>query len=286
MYSHVIKPILLAFSLLTRIPVRTGEAGESDWGRSAGYFPLCGYVLAALAAIPFMLLSYFSDNAIAIIVIGDFIFVAGVAWMTGMLHIDGFCDSCDAFTSMSASKEDRLKIMKDPHPGTAAVAYLIFLILGKLIMVFFLIFIAEKFMSEFFMSHFKGSTVHNITVLKICLALGVLVFLSATTVIARFAMVFLAAISRYPREKGTGAVIVGKVPVSALIIGAIWLLPLGLMIPYKNLGLALLLAGLVMMYWKFKADRLLGGVTGDILGACCESVELAVALGLVLPEFF
>ncbi len=280
------KPFLLALSLLTRIPVRTGEATDVDWGRSAGYFPLCGYVLAIFAALPFMIFSYFSNNAIAIIVIGDFIFVAGIAWMTGMLHIDGFCDACDAFTSMSATKEDRLRIMKDPHPGTAAVAYLIFLIMGKLLLIFFVIFIAEKAMSLVFMTRFKAEAMQNIAVLKVCLALGVLAFLSATTVIARFAMVLLAAISKYPREKGTGAVIVGKVPWVSVVIAAIWLLPFGFLIPVKNLIFALVLAGFVMMYWKFRADRLLGGVTGDILGACCESVELAVAFGLVMPEFF
>ncbi|HCE43793.1 MAG TPA: hypothetical protein DET40_09615 [Lentisphaeria bacterium] len=289
LYKYVVKPFLLSLSLLTRIPVRTGDADDADWGRSAAYFPLCGYILAAIAALPFMAMAYFSSNAnanYAIIAIGDFLFVAGIAWMTGMFHIDGFCDACDAFTSTAATKEDRLKIMKDPHPGAAAVAYLIFLVAGKLVMFFFVIVIAEIHVTERFVMFFKENLQQNLNLFRTCMVLGVLAFLSAIPVIARFAMLFLASISKYPREKGTGAVIVGKVPVLSIVIGALWLLPFGFFIPVTNLVVALVLSGIVVMYWKIKADRLLGGVTGDVLGACCESVELAVALGLVLPEFF
>ncbi|OGV44341.1 MAG: hypothetical protein A2X48_08580 [Lentisphaerae bacterium GWF2_49_21] len=295
MYKLILNPFLLALSLLTRLPVRVSEADSSDWGRSAAYFPFCGYILAFLAAMPFMLICCFSDvfsfftsnpfAALAVILIGDFLFVAGLAWMTGILHIDGFCDSCDAFSSMSATKEDRLKIMKDPHPGAAAVAYLILLIIGKLILLFLVIFSVEKHVSFLLYNKYQDNYVEHLMLFKVCLAIVPLAFLSATTVIARFAMVLLAAISKYPRESGTGAVIVGKVPVLSIFIAALWLLPFVLLIPWRNLILALILAGMVMLYWKFRADRLLGGVTGDILGACCETAELAVALGIILPEF-
>lgn len=289
LFKYVIKPFLLSLSLLTRIPVRTGAADDVEWGRSTGYFPLCGYILAVLAALPFMLMAFFCRNVnanYAIIAIGDFLFVAGIAWMTGMFHIDGFCDACDAFTSTAATKEGKLKIMKDPHPGAAAVAYLIFLVSGKLLMFFFVMIVAEIHVTERFIMFFKDNIQQHLNLFRTCMALGVLAFLSAIPVIARFAMVCLAYVGKYPREKGTGAVIIGKVPAVSIAIGTLWLLPFGFFIPLKSLVLVLILSAAVVMYWKIKADRLLGGVTGDILGACCESVELAVAFGLVLPEFF
>ena len=290
MNSFVIRPFLLALSLLSRIPVKTGVAGDLEWGRSSGYFPFCGYILGFIAALPFMLLSFFGNNAqlsnYAINILGAFFFVSVLAWLTKMFHIDGFCDACDAFTSTASTKEDRLRIMKDPHSGAAANAYLSLLFIGKMAAVYFVIIYGQFYATERFLMMYREQLNQHMTLLKVCRALAPLGFLVAIPVIARFAMLFLAAIGRYPREKGTGAIIVGKVPVVFLVLGFIWLIPFGFLIPLRSLALAVLLSGIVLMYWKIKAGKLLGGVTGDILGACCETAELAVAFGLILPEIF
>jgi len=286
--SFIIRPFILALSLLTRIPVKTGVSGDLEWGRSSGYFPFCGYILGFIAALPFMLLSFFGNNTqlaiYAVNILGAFFFVAVLAWLTKMFHIDGFCDACDAFTSTASTKGDRLRIMKDPHSGTAANAYLSLLFIGKMLAVYFVIIYGQVYATERFLMIYREQLSQHMTLLKACRALAPLGFLVAIPVIARFAMLFLAAIGRYPREAGTGAIIVGKVPVVFLVVGFIWLVPFGFLIPLINLALAVLLSWFVLMYWKVKAGRLLGGVTGDILGACCETAELAAAFGLILPE--
>ncbi|MFA6567951.1 MAG: adenosylcobinamide-GDP ribazoletransferase [Victivallales bacterium] len=288
MNSFIIRPFILALSLLTRIPVKTGVSGDLEWGRSSGYFPFCGYILGFIAALPFMLLSFFGNNTqlaiYAVNILGAFFFVAVLAWLTKMFHIDGFCDACDAFTSTASTKGDRLRIMKDPHSGTAANAYLSLLFIGKMLAVYFVIIYGQVYATERFLMIYREQLSQHMTLLKACRALAPLGFLVAIPVIARFAMLFLAAIGRYPREAGTGAIIVGKVPVVFLVVGFIWLVPFGFLIPLINLALAVLLSWFVLMYWKVKAGRLLGGVTGDILGACCETAELAAAFGLILPE--
>jgi adenosylcobinamide-GDP ribazoletransferase len=288
--SFIIRPFLLALSLLTRIPVKTGVSGDLEWGRSSGYFPLCGYIVGFIAAGPFMLLSFFGNNTqlsiYAINILGAFFFVAVIAWLTKMLHIDGFCDACDAFTSTASTKEDRLRIMKDPHSGTAANAYLSLLFIGKIAAVYLVIIYGQVYATERFLMICRGQMSQHILLLKSCRILIPLGFLLAIPVIARFAMLLLAASSRYPREKGTGAIIVGKVPLVFLVLGFLWLVPFGFLIPLRNLALAVILSWFVLMYWKIKAGRLLGGVTGDILGACCETAELAAAFGLILPEIF
>ncbi len=288
MKSFIIRPFLLALSLLTRIPVKTGVAGDLEWGRSSGYFPLCGYMLGFIATVPFMVLSFFGNNTqlanYAINILGAFFFVAVLAWLTKMFHIDGFCDACDAFTSTASTKEDRLRIMKDPHSGTAANAYLSLLFIGKMLAVYFVIIYGQVYATERFLIMHREQLNQHITLLKACRALAPLGFLMAIPVIARFAMLLLAATGRYPREKGTGAIIVGKVPYVFLILGFIWLIPFGFLVPLWNLALAVLLSWAVLLYWKIKAEKLLGGVTGDILGACCETAELAAAFGLILPE--
>ncbi len=286
--SYIIRPFLLALSLLSRIPVKTGMASDLEWGRSSGYFPFCGYILGFIAALPFMLLSFFGNNAqlsiYAINILGAFFFVAVLAWLTKMFHIDGFCDACDAFTSTACTKEERLRIMKDPHSGTAANAYLSLLFIGKMAAVYFVIIYGQFYATERFLMMYREQLNQHMTLLKVCRALAPLGFLMAIPVIARFAMLLLAATSRYPREKGTGAIIVGKVPVIFLVLGFAWLIPFGFLIPLKNIALAVLLSWFVLIYWKIKAKSLLGGVTGDILGACCETAELAAAFGLILPE--
>ena len=288
MKNFIIRPFLLALSLLTRIPVKTEAAGDLEWGRSSGYFPFCGYILGFIAAVPFMLLSFFGNNSqlanYAINILGAFFFVAVLAWLTKMFHIDGFCDACDAFTSTAFTKEDRLRIMKDPHSGTAANAYLSLLFIGKMLAVYFVIIYGQVYATERFFMMYREQLNQNMTLLKACRALAPLGFLMAIPVIARFEMLLLAATGRYPREKGTGAIIVGKVPFVFLVLGFIWLIPFGFLVPLGNLALAVLLSWAVVLYWKIKAGKLLGGVTGDILGACCETAELAAAFGLILPE--
>ena len=56
-----------------------------------------------------------------------------VAWaaLTGMLHLDGWADCCDALVA-PLSRERRLEVMKDPRLGSFGGAGLILLLLVKL----------------------------------------------------------------------------------------------------------------------------------------------------------
>lgn len=264
--------LFLALSFLTRIPVKSDSVDESDWKWSGAAFPLCGYILGAIALLPYALLcflsKYFNSGSIippggtssAINILGAFFYIALLAWMTRIFHLDGFCDTCDAFAAMNASEETRLKIMKDPHPGAAGVSGLILLLIGKVIVTYLLL----EYLSS------KNEILLLFTVLV------------AVPAIARFTMLYLAAISRYPRESGTAAIFVGKVPAGTVITALITLSPAALIIPWQNLLLPTLFSVLVLLYWKTKSKQLLGGVTGDILGACCETAEIAVAFGFLL----
>lgn len=268
--SFFLKILFLALSFLTRIPVKADTSNESAWKWSGAAFPLCGYILGGIAMLPYALLCFLnryfnSDIApfvginFAINILGTFFYTVLLAWMTRMFHLDGFCDTCDAFAAMNASAETRLKIMKDPHPGAAGVSGLILLLTGKMIVIYLLL---ESFALSF-------------------------LFLSAVLVsvpaIARFVMLCLAAVSHYPRESGTAANFIGKIPRYVVITALITLLPIALIIPCRHLVLPSVFTIFVLFYWKIKAKQMLGGVTGDVLGACCETAEIAVALGLLLP---
>lgn len=254
---------LLAVSFLTRIPVKTPYSDNPEvWKRSTAFYPLCGYIISAIVVIPlFIALLRFPKTAVSLIFIAPFVYIVVLEWMTRMLHFDGFCDCMDAFSAMSATPEKRLEIMKDPHVGSSAVGASFLLLIGKMIPLYIFVFVSNN-------------------------AFALILAMLAIPVLARLSMLFLAAFGKYPRKEGTALLIIGQVPVSALIIGSISALPVLYLIsriisPYAMLASILAMA-FAFFYWKRKADRKIGGVTGDVLGACCESAELLVAFSLLI----
>jgi adenosylcobinamide-GDP ribazoletransferase len=195
-------------------------------------------------------------------------YVALSAWMTRMFHLDGFCDACDAFTSMAATPAERLEIMKDPHPGAAAVCASIILILTKFTLIFTII-LNQTTMTD-------GDA--PIAWKPLALA-GALI---SIPVVARFAMTLLAWLGTYPRKNGTGRQVIEKTGFAQVAAAAATLLPLAIILsPWRMLAV-LAAAVIAAIHWLRKSDKLLGGVTGDILGACCETAECAVALAVLL----
>ena len=259
---------LLALSFLTRLPVKVKYAGDpAVWKWSTAFYPLCGIILGIFALLPLFIAAVVTPPSISlrIILITPFIYVALLQWFTRMLHFDGFCDCCDAFTAMSVSKERRLEIMKDPHVGSSAVGGAILLLLGKTTALYLLI-TTNSFISD------------NVAALILPLI--------AIPAFARFAIVCLAAIGTYPRKNGTGAFIVGNVSFLSLFIAAITVIPIfWLIFKYFSIYTMLLcffVTAFGIFYWKIKSGHKIGGVTGDVLGACCETTEFAIALAFLI----
>lgn len=259
---------LLALSFLTRFPVNVKYAGDTAvWKWSTAFYPLCGAVLGIFAMLPLFIAAVVAPPNISlrIILITPFIYVALLQWFTRMLHFDGFCDCCDAFTAMSASKERRLEIMKDCHVGSSAIGGAILLLLGKT-MALYLLITANSFISN------------NITALILPLI--------AIPVFARFAIVCLAAIGTYPRKTGTGALIVGNVPFYSLFIATVTVIPVfWLIFKYFSIYTMLLcffVTAFGVFYWKIKSGHKIGGVTGDVLGACSETTEFSIAIAFLI----
>ncbi|MDW8358911.1 adenosylcobinamide-GDP ribazoletransferase [Thermus sp.] len=101
----------LALALLTLLPVAPHGAKEEDFRRSTAFFPLVGYLLglplALLAPLP---LPEGLWGALALgLLLG----------LTGFLHLDGLLDAADALLG-TRTREERLRILKDPHLGAFA----------------------------------------------------------------------------------------------------------------------------------------------------------------------
>lgn len=269
-------PFLLAVGMLTRIPVSSGKIEQSDWKWCAAWFPLCGLILGTVSMLPWAVLLLFRDMAIkrswecfdlpgyGINLLGAFLFVAVLAWMTRIFHLDGFCDTCDAFSAVTTDPEKRLEIMKDSHPGAAAVFASCLLIIGKVVVVFLLLQKSSETL-ELREAFYRG--------------IPILLLIPAA---ARFAMLLLAKIGTYARKDGTGAGVINGTTGGAVIIGLLSLSPFFIFIRPVPMEILIIAMMVTAGYWKNKATPLLGGITGDILGACCETAEVLAGLILLL----
>ena len=99
----------VAFSMYSAIPMPQVMWNEQNMKYMLGFFPLIGLVQAALL-IGWVYLA----QALSV---GTVLFAAVAAliplFVTGGIHLDGFCDTVDALASHQ-TREKKLEILKDP----------------------------------------------------------------------------------------------------------------------------------------------------------------------------
>lgn len=232
--------------MLTRLPVpRLQDFGTGTIERGAKYFPLVGAVVGAVCAVVFWAGSMLWTGMLPAIVA----VAVGVA-LTGAFHEDGLADFFDALGG--ATPAARLTIMKDSHLGTYGVLALVFTSLAKC------------------------SALATLSPGVGCFAL------IAAHSGGRF--VTVAVISLFSYAGDVGAAKVKPLQSSAahqglMIATAFGLLPV-LALPLRA-GVPGALAGILVASWaSLSARRLLGGYTGDVLGAVEQSYEVAFLISI------
>ncbi len=262
-----INSFALSLSLLTRFPIKSDPDRSSDWSFAPAFFPICGTICSVISSIPFILLAIFAKgqtrelvcvfSAIGYSIVGT--------WFTRALHLDGLSDSIDAFSAMQCDKEHRLKIMKDPHPGSSAVVGLILHIFLKT---------AAAYLIIKGLSYLSTSKMIQVT----------LTILSASMASSRLSMTFLAWTGQYPRTSGTAMVVVGKTSFTAVTTATIFTIIACLLCSETVQGIIVVTSFTTLaiilntIFWLRASKKLIGGVTGDILGACAESTEASLLI--------
>lgn len=239
------RQLVLALAFLTILPLPAGAATPGDIRRSCVYFPLAGWLIGGIMTLGALGLA----GAGAAPLLAGALLIAFEAWFTRGLHLDGVADLCDGLGG-GYDPERRLAIMKDSATGAFGVIGLI-LTLGI-----------------------------KTAALAVLIEKGLFLFIAFVPAAARWAIVVLSAVSMYPRRDGTGHSFVGKVSLPEVLFGFLWLLPLFILahsLGYALLGglIVLFFALLPALYLRHSGGRLLGGVTGDLLGASCEFGEAA-----------
>lgn len=241
----------LAWSLLTAIPWPFfSQDTISSLGRSAAYYPLVGLILGGILAGVGWVVYFFLPPGLAATIL-----LAVWVGLTGMLHLDGFMDSCDGLLPPRA-RERRLEIMKDSRVGAFGVVAVILLLLLKF---------------------------NALTALPPGYRLAALV---TASVLARGAMTWVMA--RYPlaRVEGMGVAFtagLGWTQVAlalgvAALVALLALNWLGLLLLVVTWLTATLIARLAMVR--------LGGLTGDVYGAICEVTEAVLLVVIVIVDKF
>ena len=114
--KNIIVSFTAAFSMYSRIPMPVIKWTEENIKYTFFFFPFVG----AVEGVIFFFLSRFLAAAGAGTLLAGALLTAFTFLYTGGIHADGFLDVCDALGSYK-EKEERRKILKDPHVGSAAV---------------------------------------------------------------------------------------------------------------------------------------------------------------------
>ncbi|WP_245308168.1 adenosylcobinamide-GDP ribazoletransferase [Halalkalibacter urbisdiaboli] len=246
--------ILLAFQLLTTIPIRKEVPWDNERAQwSVAAYPLTGLMLGLLLAIQaYVLLSY---TSLSLMIITAWLLTFSIVY-SGGLHLDGWADFSDAVFSRR-EREKKLEIMKDSRIGAFGVLSLLVLLGWRYL-----------FMYE-----------------AILLLGDNIVFVLLTIpFLTRLFMGFQILFGRFAREHGMArALLPAKCPFVKRLY-ALWvMLFIGCTVIWQPLMLALLLAGfLFFIVWLQFCNKQIGGVTGDTIGASTEGGETWLWLVLLL----
>ncbi len=249
----MINSFLLAFAMYSKIPVPRADWSEDKMKYVMCFFPLIGVVIGALA-VGFGALCSCLDTP-------ELLRASGLTviplLVTGGIHMDGFVDTTDALSSYQ-SRERKLEILKDSHTGAFAIIVTgIYLVVSlgmwsgipdEYLMVMAISFVFSRALSGMSVVTFKNARTD-----------GLLATFStnAEKYVTRFVLaVFLLS-------AGVGMILLD------------W-----------KAGLFAVAAGLfVFCYYRYKAYKEFGGITGDLAGWFTELCELFMGIAVVAARY-
>lgn len=240
------------------VPPLPGENAHAlpDFRLVPRALPFAALVIAAPGALIALLAALAGVNALLTAALA----VTALVMTTGALHEDGLADSADGLFG-GHTPERRLEIMKDSRVGTfGALALGLSLLLRVAALAAIL----------------QGAGAW---------AVAAAVLVAAPW--SRVEGVRILAMTPPTRRDGASAA-VGQpersvLPVAYGLSGALALLPVAAgALPLAGIVLGIALSALASLWLSRTATRLIGGQTGDILGAAQQLGEIAIYLGLAM----
>jgi adenosylcobinamide-GDP ribazoletransferase len=240
-----------AFRFLTVIllPIRR-DATPEEVGGSIVYFPVVGLIIGLILAALYWLLGMLLPPAIVVVLL-----MVAMVLVNGVLHLDGFIDTCDGLAG-NKTVEERWRVMRDSRVGAFGIAGAALLLLVKYASLYSL---PER------------------------LIVGSLVLMP---VVSRWAMVYAIVAYPYARPSGLGTVFKQEASGRRFALATLFTVAVAIAlawwsrIPYFYLcGLAVVLGvWVITTAWAHYLKRKLAGLTGDSYGAINEVAEVSVLI--------
>ena len=246
------KSLIIAFAMYSKFPMPRVDWEKKALSWALCWFPLVGLAVGAVLWLWLALAGWLGFGAVFTAALALLLPIA----VSGGIHLDGFCDTCDALSSHQ-SRERKLEIMADPHVGAFAVQGC-----GLLLLLTFGLWCqAER----------TDGGLWAALLLVPVLSRGLSAFAALTLPNARGGGLLAAVTGE--RRRGRWLPLCG-----ALLCAA----GLAVLKPgYLWIGGAALLA---LWYYVKTAKREFGGTTGDLAGWFLQLCELACLAGLVLAQ--
>ena len=235
-----------ALRFFTRLPVPSW-VGHSSEGlqRSSRYFPAVGLIVGGVAALVFIVTSFFWPKTLAVLAS-----MASTLLVTGAFHEDGWGDMVDGFGG-GWEKAQILTIMKDSRIGSYGAVAMILMLLTK----------------------FCALVEIDLPMIPLVLIAG--------HAFSRLCAISLLRGLNYVRDEGKAKPLATQIGRGELAFAAgTAALPL-FFLPFSQVFFAVLLAVVATVYLARKFRRHLGGYTGDCLGATQQLAEVAFYAGLL-----
>jgi adenosylcobinamide-GDP ribazoletransferase len=241
--SGFLTELRLAVSFLTIIPViDQRRTSEDSVAASFAWFPIVGFALgAALAAEDWILAHVFAQ------VIRSVLIIISLTVVTGAVHLDGLADTADALGA-GRDRERALDILRDSRVGTFGASAIFFDLTLKILA----------------LSTLAGHRRYAALIVA--------------PMLARWAMVLVAWGLPYLRASGSGSTLLSdnKLGARAAVVAVFTIAAMLMLGAMRPIVLATTVAIAIVFAMRLFYRRWLGGVTGDLIGACGEIVEIAV----------
>jgi len=245
----LLRAVLAAFSFLTVLPIgRLLPLDGKDVARGSVLFPVVGAAIGALSGG----IAWGIGDDLPPLLAGVLAVAAG-AVVTGALHLDGLADCADGFGARTP--EDRLRVMRDHTNGTYGGTALL---LDLIIRVSVLAALAGT----------QDALLFSVAAGALSRTVGPLLAIALPYAQARPGAG--EALNSFPSQPRAAAVVVISGLITFFCVEDSTAYPL-----------SLLTTAVVIAVVGWTAKKRLGGVTGDVMGAASELVELAVLTVLV-----
>ncbi len=242
---------VLMITFVTRIPIPIHfEISEEDFAAGYKFFPVIGLLLGGLLNLPLLIETYIPVNLLAFFILVFYLL------LVGGLHFDGVSDVFDSVFS-ARDREKMLVIMEDSRVGAFGVIGLILAFMGL-------------YLGLLEVLKLEGS-LYGIDIRVIII--GLMPFISRTIAL------ITAGFSSYAKSDGFGKVLIDRFsPLVSISLIVLLCVVSSFFHIYMVIGLAITL--FLSQVINHRIHKLLGGITGDVIGLMIECSQIIFLLSV------